>query len=90
MSECYGIPCLRVEIYYHYILKGEKIIVTPTPEQLLSLIESAEYVISDSFHMSVFSIIFHKKFGAIYSKDAFNGRIISALKSKTENSFTFQ
>ena len=32
------------------------------PAEFLNLIYNAEYVISDSFHASVFSILFHKKF----------------------------
>lgn len=79
LSKYYNMPCIRITLYYHYALKGEKVIVTPTPNQLLTLVENANYVISDSFHMTVFSIIFHKKFAAIFSKNSFNGRIENLL-----------
>ena len=34
----------------------------PGPDRFLSLIRDAEYVVTDSFHAAVFSILFHKKF----------------------------
>lgn len=38
------------------------LIMTPTIPEWLSYIKSADYVITDSFHAGVFSILFHKKF----------------------------
>ncbi|WP_312433463.1 polysaccharide pyruvyl transferase family protein [Lacrimispora sp.] len=80
LSEYYNMPCICITLYYHYALKGERVIVTPKPEQLLYLVNNANYIISDSFHMSVFSILFHKKFAAIYSENSFNGRIQNLLE----------
>ncbi len=48
----------------------------------LSLIKNAKYVISDSFHGTVFSIIFRKQFICLVTEDFNgNGRIPSLLKS---------
>lgn len=50
----------------------------PTIQQWLSLIDHAEYVITNSFHCCVFSLIFEKKFGAvplIKSAEEMNTRI---------------
>lgn len=80
MEKTCHLPCLRVDLFYHYIVKSGRHIVCPTPGQLISLIKNAEYVISDSFHMTVFSILFNKKFISIYSENSFNDRIASVLK----------
>jgi hypothetical protein len=76
----YGMPCLRIDFYYHYIVKSGKHMICPTPGQLIELIRNAEYVISDSFHMTVFSILFHKQFISIYSDNSYNDRIANVLK----------
>lgn len=46
------------------------------PAEFLNLIEHAEYVISDSFHASVFSILFHRQFAVFnrYGTDAKHSR----------------
>lgn len=80
MEKTCHLPCLRVDLFYHYMVKSGRHIVCPTPGQLISLIKNAEYVISDSFHMTVFSILFNKKFISIYSENSFNDRIASILK----------
>lgn len=80
MEKTCHLPCLRVDLFYHYMVKSGRHIVCPTPGQLIALIKNAEYVISDSFHMTVFSILFNKKFISIYSENSFNDRIASILK----------
>lgn len=80
LEKKYRMPCLRVDLYYHYIVKSGRHIICPSPGQLITLIENAEYVVSDSFHMTVFSIIFNKKFLSIFSENSFNDRIANILK----------
>lgn len=46
-----------------HVDKYEK--VYPTNDEWLKLIDEAEYVITDSFHGSVFSVLFHKQFAAM-------------------------
>ncbi len=54
------------------------------PREFLSYIKNAEYVITNSFHGTVFSILFHKEFWVIkryreYEKDAANNRVTELL-----------
>lgn len=42
--------------------KGIEVEKAVTPPQFLSLIQHAEYIVTDSFHGTAFSIIFHKNF----------------------------
>ena len=59
-----------------YILRKKRF---PTVAVWLSNIENADYVITDSFHGMVFSIIFHKKFVVINNKQRGSARFESLL-----------
>lgn len=71
---------VRIITMYHQIRIGEKNIVMPTVEDFLSLINNAEYVFTDSFHGTIFSLLFEKKV-AVRLPVRFNGRIKSLLQS---------
>lgn len=52
-----------------------------TPERWLQLVRDAKYVITDSFHGTVFSVLFHKSFFTIVKKgEGFSIRMIDFLK----------
>lgn len=46
-------------------LKGKHSIFVPSPEEFVGLIDAAEYVVTDSFHATAFSINLNKKFIAV-------------------------
>lgn len=52
-----------------------------SPDEFLSLLSNAEYVITDSFHGTAFSLIFHKKFYSIANprSNSANNRLYSLL-----------
>lgn len=54
-----------IEVGYKKIYSGSTLITDVDPIKFLSLIKGAEYVISNSFHATAFSIIFHKEFYSI-------------------------
>lgn len=76
----YGIPCLRIDLYYHYIIKAGQHCICPTPGQVITMIKNADYIISDSFHMTAFSIIYNKLFISCFSANSFNDRIANILQ----------
>lgn len=80
IEKVYKMPCLRIDLYYHYIVKAGKHVICPTPGEVISIIKNSDYIISDSFHMTVFSILYNKKFISIYSSNSFNNRIENILK----------
>lgn len=59
-------------------IKGAKNIIYPTPNLFITLFENAEYVITDSFHGTAFSINFERQFICV-SAPKFNSRIKSIL-----------
>ncbi len=60
--------------------KAIKNIFCPSIEQLLTLFYNADYIFANSFHGTVFSIIFHKNFFSFLNySDGRNNRIINLL-----------
>lgn len=58
---------------------ADKTIIPLTPFQLLKIFQQAEYVVSDTFHGSIFSIISHKRFCTLV-RDSNKEKITSLLE----------
>lgn len=78
LAKEYGLSVYNISYNIHDIVRKGKLIWCPTVENYLDLIKNAQYVVTDSFHATVFSIIFHTKFFSIYPKEA-SSRIRSIL-----------
>lgn len=74
-----GLELLRLTSSIYHIVRTGKMVYLPTPYDLLSYFENAEYVLTDSFHATVFSIIFNKKFIDILPVNKTGTRIESIL-----------
>ncbi len=72
-----GLEVVRINYYTFDALKYGKAITAPTLEQFLSLFRYAEYVITNSFHGTAFSIAFGRKFAAVAGANP--GRLQSVL-----------
>ena len=70
---------VRISISWLYRFKSGKLAYLPTPNEFLEYFKKCEYVITDSFHATVFSIMFNKKFIDILPNGT-GTRIISLLK----------
>lgn len=75
-----GLKVIRIITMYHQIKKDCQNIIIPDVPRFLKLIKNAEYVFTDSFHGTVFSIIFKKKVG-VRLPIRFGNRITSLLYS---------
>ena len=53
-------------------------IVLPSVEEWIGYLENAAYVVTDSFHATVFSIMFERPFSS-YAMAGYNGRIYNIL-----------
>ena len=74
-----GLKLLRISPSIYHIIRSGKLIYLPNQYEFLSLFQNAEYVLTDSFHATVFSIIFNRKFVDILPGKT-STRIISILK----------
>ena len=59
---------------------GHKVIYDAGPEEFLTLLASAKYVVTDSFHGTAFSVLFHRNFVTIPHKTR-GGRMVSLLST---------
>jgi hypothetical protein len=57
LSKKTGLPFVRLCNAFHQIFQSGKKAYMPTPFEFLGLIQSAEYVLTDSFHATAFSMI---------------------------------
>ncbi len=78
LAKKYGVKVYNISYNIHDIIRKGTLKWCPSVEDYLDLIKNAEYVVTDSFHATVFSIIFHTKFFSIYPEQA-SSRIRSIL-----------
>lgn len=71
---------LRISTSFFHITRSGKLIYLPNQFDFLNYFNNAEYILTDSFHATVFSIIFNKKFLDIMPKNNTGTRIMSILK----------
>ena len=89
-KKIFSIPCMD-EINLEDLKFGDKQLYDVGPSEFLSYIKNAAYVITDSFHGTVFSVLFNKQF-VVYNrynnknKNSTNSRIDTLLlKIELEN-----
>lgn len=69
---------IRIAYSYSDTKSGKKVVM-PKIEEFLSLIYYADYIVTDSFHGTAFSINFNKQFSVIYPRQ-FSTRMDNILK----------
>lgn len=74
-----GVTLIELHYYARRDLKGHHQRADMGPEEFLWHIKNAEFIITNSFHGLVFSIIFQKQFYGIYHKDARKDGLLSKL-----------
>lgn len=57
-----GIRIIRINTSKYFKFKPGKLVCLPSPNEFLTYIKNAELVLTDSFHGTVFSILFNKNF----------------------------
>lgn len=70
LSKKYNLPIYNINMHWFEIIRPGKNLWCPSVEKYLGLFQNAEYVIGDSFHGMVFSVLFHRPFTAVVPKFA--------------------
>ncbi|MCR4647182.1 MAG: polysaccharide pyruvyl transferase family protein [Oscillospiraceae bacterium] len=78
LAKEYGMKVYNISYNIHDIVRKGTLKWCPSVEDYLDLIRNAQYVVTDSFHATVFSLVFHTKFFSIYPEQA-SSRIRSIL-----------
>ena len=80
LAKAKNLPVYTICYSYHEKLsRCGKTYCCPKPEDFLSMIYNAEYVVTDSFHCTAFSINFSKKFLSVYPQK-FGTRLQSIIE----------
>ena len=79
LSKKKKIPVITVSYQFHDFFKFGKVKVNPKVQDFLSLIANAEYVLTDSFHCTAFSINFNKNVLIAYP-EKFSTRLASIVE----------
>ena len=79
LSESYGLPVIKIENGIEMEDEDFKVDRTVGPSEYLGYIHKANFVVTNSFHMIAFSIIYQKKFVAFQHSHA-GERITNLLK----------
>lgn len=78
LSKYKKIPLIRISNVSYQKFKYGKFVYCPTVEEFISYFMNAEYIVTDSFHATAYSINFNKKFLCIFPKK-FSTRLQSIL-----------
>ena len=76
IAEELGLPLIELHYYHMPECSGKNQYADFGPAEFLYYIKHAEYVVTNSFHGTVFSILYQRKFYSVYKK---NGRVDNLL-----------
>jgi hypothetical protein len=79
ISNTLNLKVVRIGTQPYHKLKSGKVIINPSIEEYLTLFYYADYVITNSFHGTAFSVTFNKNF-TVLLRDNFNYRILDFLE----------
>ena len=79
LSKKTGLKIKFLSYQLHEFYKHGQIVCNPKVEDFLALIDNAEFVITDSFHATAFSINFHTQFVIVYP-EKYSTRLQSILE----------
>ncbi len=74
------LPLIRVSAILHQISRGGKFVYRPDVKMFLSYIKNCSYLITDSFHGTVFGIIFNKEIIEVMPNNSTGSRNYSLLQ----------
>ena len=74
-----GVELVEFHCFYRRDLEGHIQYTDKSPSEFLTYIKNAEFVVTNSFHGTAFSIIYKKMFYSVFDKDTRKGDLLSSL-----------
>lgn len=78
-SKYYGVPVINIVPPPRAMFSGVKRKLDVGPREFLHLVDNAEFIVTGSFHGTVFSSIFEKRFASVYDGASPDTRMASIL-----------
>ncbi len=82
-----GLELIEFHNFYRRALKDHVQFTDKSPSEFLTYIKNAEFVVTNSFHGTAFSIIYQKKFYSVFDKDARKGDLLASLGLESRHIF---
>jgi hypothetical protein len=79
-SKCWNIKYATLSATWHHLIAGGEKIFAPEIKDYIKAIKHCKYFITDSFHGTVFALLFNKNFSVILPNDGTETRIKSLLE----------
>ncbi|MCD2346258.1 polysaccharide pyruvyl transferase family protein [Clostridium guangxiense] len=85
-----GLELLELHYYMQKKYESHNQIADIGPSEFLWYIENAEYVVTNSFHGTVFSILYEKNFYCVYEENARISNLLKALKLEKQHIVNYE
>lgn len=85
IADFYGMKIINLPHTFKDSLKNKNNVYNWGPRQFISYINKAEIVLTDSFHATVFSILYHKRFATVQRENSGEEKTTSRINSLYEN-----
>lgn len=82
-----GLELIEFHNFYRRDLKDHIQFTDKSPSEFLTYIKNAEFVVTNSFHGTAFSIIYQKNFYSVFDKDVRKGDLLSSLGLESRHIF---
>lgn len=83
-----GKKLIELHYYLRKDLKGHNQLADLGPSEFLTYIKNADFVLTNSFHGTVFSIIYGKKFYSVYNTDSRKDNLLNNLQLQSRHIYS--
>ena len=85
LSRVLRMPSIELHYYKTKKMKGQMQRADMGPEDFLWHVDNAEYILTNSFHGTVFALLFHKPFFCVYGNDVRKDTLLEQLSCQTRH-----
>lgn len=85
-----NLEVIELHYYLQKRLKGHNQIADIGPSEFLTYIKNSEFVLTNSFHGTVFSILYKKNFYSIYSRDSRKDNLLNMLNLNSRHIYSLE
>lgn len=90
IARCLKVKLVEFHCFSRRDLKGHVQYVGKTPCEFLSYIAKAKMVVTNSFHGTVFSMLFEKNFYSVYKKDSRKDNLLGQVGLNSRHIYSFE
>lgn len=74
-----GLELLEIHYFDSLTLQGHNVLAELSPGEFLTYFKNASYVITNSYHGTIFAVVYHKQFYSFYTNDLRKNNLLEKL-----------